>query len=403
MVSPEFIAPFTTRVGISYALMNTIAVEHLALKLNQKEHSKASWKLSPSIKLGLVSNLYRGYAILLLFFTWVLGPWQIQQMQNAWGGLSYNPTFEPWYLTALTILAVTFVGYPCAIFLRVGRKYQQPEVVSALKWFGVGWIGITLTLVIFYGILRTLNIEIVELGHLFTIVFFCVIAYGFKKAVSMESIFKRLHTISDSSRSTGLIKSVEAFSKALGLTREQVVRKNILLEFDPTSDYERVVEDFVDETLANADPAAVFTSKGGTIHSALGNMSDVSFLLFTQRVSNPQADLSENKILLPTNNSSLLLDALNKVLKAYPERNPSVVFDNLSSLILFIGFDKTYSFLRYALELLVLENGTSLFLFNPRAHDIKVASALRSLFSDQITYRKEGLRVVRTSEPPLKS
>jgi len=91
------------------------------------------------------------------------------------------------------------------------------------------------------------------------------------------------------------------------------------------------------------------------------------------------------------------------VLKAYPERNSNIVFDNLSSLILFIGFEKTYGFLRYALELLALENGTSLFLFDPRAHDVKVASAFRSLFSDQITYGKEGLRVVRTPEPALKA
>jgi hypothetical protein len=148
---------------------------------------------------------------------------------------------------------------------------------------------------------------------------------------------------------------------------------------------------------------AVFTSKGSTIHSTLSNRSNVKFLILTQSVSSPQANSSENKILLPANNSSLLLDALNKALKAYPERNSSIVFDNLSSLVLFIGFEKTYGFLRYALELLALENGTSLFLFDPMAHDVKVASAFRSLFSDQITYGKEGLRVIKMPEPVLKT
>ena len=117
----------------------------------------------------------------------------------------------------------------------------------------------------------------------------------------------------------------------------------------------------------------------------------------------PQADASKQNTLLPANNSSQLLDALNKVLKAYPEKNSRIVFDNLSSLIFFIGFEKTYSFLRYALEFLAIENGTSLFLFDPRAHDTKVTSASRSLFSYHIIYGKEGLRVVRTLEPSLKS
>jgi hypothetical protein len=289
------------------------------------------------------------------------------------------------------------------LFLKAGHTFKQTELASVLNWFGVSWVGIGLTLIIFHGLLPALNVQMIEISHLFNLAFFGIIAYAFRKTTVLESLFERLYTSTYPPRPTSLIENKEAFSKALGLTHEQVVGKNILLEFDPTSDYERVIEDFVDETLANTDPVAVFTSKGGTIHSALGNRSDIKFLFVTQRVSTPQADSSKNNILLPANNSSLLLDALNKVLKAYSERNSSIVFDNLSSLVLFIGFEKTYGFLRYALELLAIENGTSLFLFDPRAHDPKVTSAFRSLFSYHITYGKEGLWITRTSEPSLKS
>lgn len=403
LVETASIVDSTTKIALSSALITAIAVEHLALVLRQKEHRKVSWKTIISNKLYFVSALYKGYIILLLLLAWILTPWEVQQMQKPWGSLAYNPVYESWYLAGLAIVVVVVIGYPCVFFLRAGRKFKQKEISSVLNWFGVGCIGIASTLILFQGLLQTFNVEITEISHLFQIVFLGIIAYAFKKTTTLESLFKRLYTATYAPHPTGLAKDKEVFSKVLGLTHRQVVGKNFLLEFDPTSDYEEVIEDFVDEALANAESVAVFTSKGSAVYSALRNRSDVKFLVLTQRVSTPQADTSENKILLPATNSSLLLDALNKVLKAYPEKNPWIVFDNLSSLILFIGFEKTYGFLRYALELSAIEDGTSLFLFDPRAHDAKIASAFRSLFSGQVTYGKEGLRVVKIPEPVLKA
>ena len=403
LVETESIVDSTTRIAISSALITAITVEHLALALCQKERRKFSWKTILSNKLYFVSALYKGYVILLLLLTWILTPWQVQQMQNPWGNLAYNPVYESWYLTCLAIVVVALIGYPCALFLRAGRKFKQTELASVLNWFGVGWIGMALTLIVFQGLLQAFNFEVTEISHFLQIIFLGIIAYAFRKTTILESLFERLYTTTYAPRPSESIRDRELFSKALRLTHEQIVGKNILLEFDPTFDYEKTVENFVDEALANAESPAVFTSKGSAIHSALSNRSDIKFLILTQSISTPQANASENEILLPANNFSLLLDALNKVLKAYPERNSSVVFDNLSSLVLLSCFEKTYGFLRYALELLAMDNATSLFLFDPRAHDVKVASGLRSLFSDQVTYGKEGLRVVRVPEPVLKA
>jgi len=403
LVETESIVDFTTKIALSSALITAIAVEHLALVLRQKEHQKVSWKTLLSNKLYFVSAVYKGYVILLLVLAWILTPWQVQQMQKPWGDLAYNPVYEPWYLACLAIVVVAVIGYPCALFLRAGRKFKQTEIASVLNWFGVGWMGIASTLIVFQGLLQIFNVEITEISHLLQIVFLGIIAYAFRRTTSLEDLFERLYTSTYAPRPTGLTNNKKVFSKALKLTHQQIFGRNILLEFDPTSNYEKVVEDFIDEALANTDSVAVFTSKGSAVYSALSNRSDIKFLVLTQSVSTPQANASENKILLPANNSSLLLDALNKVLKAYPERNSMIVFDNLSSLVLLIGLKKTYGFLRYALELLAIENGTSLFLLDPKAHDFKVAPALRSLFSDQIAYGKKGLQIVKILEPVLKT
>lgn len=73
----------------------------------------------------------------------------------------------------------------------------------------------------------------------------------------------------------------------------------------------------------------------------------------------------------------------------------NLVIDNLSDLILSMGFERTYSFLRYALDMLTSTETTGLFLMNPIAHETKIVSSIRNLFGWQLYYGEEGLRVVK--------
>ncbi len=224
-------------------------------------------------------------------------------------------------------------------------------------------------------------------------------------AVNSEKISKKLlsrlqmHASLRSIHPIDRIAQMDIFSKALGLTHRQITGKDILLDFDPASNYEKIVGDFATEALANAEQVALFTHKGSAVYSSLENRKALKVILLTQRISVPQVDAEMNAVLLPANNTSLLLDALDKTLKTLPHRNLNIIFDNLSSLILSIGLQKTYQFMRYTLDMLTSTNSTALFLFNPDAHDQKVTSSLRSLFSNHISYRKEGLQVVKLSEP----
>jgi hypothetical protein len=196
-----------------------------------------------------------------------------------------------------------------------------------------------------------------------------------------------------------LITQLDTFSKPLGLTHRQITGRDILLDFDPSSDYEKIVRDFATEALANAEQVALFTHKGSAVYSALGNKEALKVILLTQRISVPQVDAQMNEILLPANNTALLLDALDKTLKTPPHGNLNIIFDNLSSLILSIGLQRTYQFMRYTFDMLTSKNSTALFLFNPDAHGQKVTSSLRGLFRNHISYGKDGLQIIKLSEP----
>ncbi len=186
------------------------------------------------------------------------------------------------------------------------------------------------------------------------------------------------------------------FSKTFGLNHRQMMGRRILLEFDPASHYEKVVRDFATEALAHLEPLVIFTRRGSAIHSSLREHKAVKFFCLTQQVSAPK-EFSENEMLLPSNETSLMLDVFDKTLKAHPQGVVNVVFDSLSDLVLSVGFEKTYRFMRYAVEMLASPRNLVLFMLNQNAHDPKVLSSLRSLFSDQISFGEEGIQTAKLS------
>jgi len=221
------------------------------------------------------------------------------------------------------------------------------------------------------------------------------------RAVNVEKLdreviekFKFLTT-----KSMDLLEHLDRFSEQLGLKHQELVGRTLLLEFSPISNYESLIQDFALEAAANIEPITIFTTRGSAVHSILATRENTRFFLMTQRVSVPQTDSSREDMLLPAKNTSLLLDALDKTLRAYSHNNQNIIFDNLSALVLSVGFEKTYNFVQYALEMLSTKKTTALFLFSPTAHDSKVVSGLRSLFNDQIFFGENGLEIVKLYEP----
>jgi len=578
----ESVIPFTTMIGVSAALIGSISVEHAASTLHKGK--EISWKIFFR-KEHLPSIIFKGYVILLLILTWALTPFQIQLVRDVWGGFVYSPVYESWYLISLFVVAIAIIAYPSRLLVLSSRKFKEKEVASALKWFGVCWVGISFALIYFHGfVLSYLKIEMVAIEYVFIASFFGVITHFFGKTTILESFFEKpypsisvsegesvlltyapqAHKMktfsafiregivdddliayiypdeeSDSVRSrlatygidvdkyekdgTLFMKSLseffmpegnfdkegpiqfllnrrteakkkgckareiedvgdfsflkgqwqlyleywndlrwddpkfaklkepvgqvykpfimeltavnlggmtepqvtelleafgrgstvptkvidqiaraDTFSKALGLTRQELVGRTVLFEFDPASDYEKPVADFIDEALANVEPVTLFTRKGSIIYSALSDRGAIKILLLTQRISAPRVDNSTNEMLLPANNTPLLLDALEKMLKTSSSGSLNIVFDSLSSLILLVGFKKTYNFVRYTLDMLASENSTALFLFSLDTHDQRVTSSLRSLFSNHLSYKDGSLQIVKLPESKLK-
>lgn len=552
--------------GISAAIIAALAVEQTAFMLFKK-HRTANQRSGFSDKINVVSFFFKAYAFTLLIVTWILTPWQIQyDVPNIWGNFVYGVAYDPWFMLILGGFLAAIIAYPCMVMLLLSRKCDDKRVSDTLWWLGICFAGSAATLMFFQVLVRSLNIELIEISSLFHILYYGIIIYYFKQTTTLESLFsitlpslrlregehlvvfynskvdkwklfsmyiqqglsegdrviyaysnvdsvmvkaklkeqkidvekheengslvlmhisqvymrngiidkrqlinfwndlktdterrgfkheRDLFDMGDlsflgdqkenyfkylreantqlmdpfmielravniekmspqliqefkflSTKSMDLLEYSDKFSKRIGVNHRHVLGRNLLLEFDPAADYEEAIRDFVLEASANAETVIIFTSRGSVIYKILSKQENVKFLLLTQLVSVPKTDKYTGEILIPANSTSLLLDALNKTVKNHPDGNFNLVFDNLTSLILQVGFEKTYNFVRYTLEMLSSINATAIFLLNPNAHDKKIVSSLRSLFSNQVTFEKGGLEIIKLPETLMKA
>jgi hypothetical protein len=173
--------------------------------------------------------------------------------------------------------------------------------------------------------------------------------------------------------------------------------RKIILEFDPSSHYEKLVQDFITEALVNSEPIVVFTRKGSPVYSHIREQSAIRFFCLSRQISSPRI-FSETEVHLPSDNTPLILSVFDKLLRSHPEQKINLVFDNLSDLILSVGFEKTYKFMRSATEILAPATVTAVFLLNRYAHDPGVKSSLNALFSNQISFGKSGIETIKLSK-----
>jgi len=188
-----------------------------------------------------------------------------------------------------------------------------------------------------------------------------------------------------------LTESTDLFSRTVGLSHEEIAGKKILLEYDPLSGYEKILRTLATEAASNFERVILFTRKESPIHSAMEDEPGLKMFVLTSRVSYPKVE-SENVVLIPAFDSSLILDSMNKTIEAYAATPFTMIFDNISHQIFTVGTERAHSFVRQALELMASNRITGVFLVNYPAHDAKTVSMFENLFDLELISRP-GARI----------
>ncbi len=387
----EYIRSFipTETGGVWYTLLGTSAV--LAGNIALTLASASYFERRPGQKFNSPIILYTGYAAFLLAALWVLRPFQIEFIQRPYGDLVPSPDFDVWYSLGLIGLEIAFILYPVRLMIKRSRRVGSIPASKALIFLPLIWSGFGAVLLLFYGLFRSAGLEIAEVGDLISALLFSLTGYFFRKTSLVEGFFEGPLVIGPQRRDYPSL-----FSSRLGVARSQLLGRKILFEFDPSSGYEIMVRDFVQESLTTAKFALVITHKGSPVYLALSAEPRVRLLCLTSSVSYPKQGSSENEMLLPQDDPSIILGAISKALNSNPKDELCVLIDQISELIAIIGMEKTHAFLGYSLELLSKPTISAMYVLNTSAHDPKVVAAVRALFAHQIERRAGGLRIVKT-------
>jgi hypothetical protein len=192
----------------------------------------------------------------------------------------------------------------------------------------------------------------------------------------------------------------DSFSKLLNTKHQALSKSRILLEYDPSSNYEEAVQKFTREFQANVEPIAIFTSMGSPTFRQFRGQHNLRMFTFSTKTSTP-SKVSEELVLLPERDTSLLLDAVDKLLQANHGRLVGMVFDVFTDLILFQGFEKGYGVLSSVVEMSESESASTLVLINFTALDERSLNGVRGLFRSQAKYDMDGFRMVRMQNTGL--
>ena len=196
------------------------------------------------------------------------------------------------------------------------------------------------------------------------------------------------------SRVIDLARQQDTFSNLLGLKHHGILGTRLLLEYEPTSNYEEVVQKFVKEFQANVESVAIFTNAGSPVYREFSEQRNIRLFSFSTKTSTPSR-ISNEQVLLPERDTSLLLDAVDKLLQAHTGRRIGIIFEVFTSLIISLGFEKAYGVISSVVEMAESELATILVLVNSEALETRTLSGIRGLFQSQLFFNSSGLKAVR--------
>jgi hypothetical protein len=315
---------------------------------------------------------------------------KIQELPNAFGVMAPLKTVvfsKSWIGNAVVVL-IGFICYSTTLFVAAARKTSNEAARRALYVLPIAWVAIGLELIIFNGLLVQFGYDIIGFGYLIAATASAFAAYSLRDSTTVASIFSPIKS--------QIMPVSNKFSRRLGESSRRVV-DTFLLEFDPSSSYEKIVEDFAIEQISNRTPVFLFSSKGDPVYKILSKMDGARFYIFSD-VSYAKPTDQPFEVLVPTSDPGVLLETIQKTVLSSTEQSVAIVYDSVTNMIVAWGTEGCYRFLKSVRDILSQPTVSALFLMTEGAHDEKTTKIVKSLFSNQLYAEKGGLKVVKRVE-----
>jgi len=390
----------TERSGLLYALVGVPAILLSTLPLTfasiivtrprrHQTNDHTGGALMAHVAHNLPSLAYTAVVFAAILPLWILTPFTLQLLHLEFGGSIFRPSFDGWYVGAITLTASAFVLYPCRLMILRSRTISAKTDARAMLLLPLSWM-IAAVLLVGLRLYFPPGTLVSRLASGIGVVVFGMTAYVLRRTDVLAGFVTHHAT----SLPTAMPPS-HPFSKRLRLDSLEELGSVILLEYDPTQPYERAVNDYIDE--ANSGLTVVILPSTSPLRTALKDRQNVMLFLLNGGDSSPTPGEKENEFLIPLDDRGLLLESLEKTIQSRDGR-VSLVFGQLSDMIVASGVKAIYFFLKDCIELILQSNSKGLFLLVPRSHNDDTLAILRSLFSVQIRLGAERMKLAKLGQ-----
>ncbi len=317
-------------------------------------------------------------------------PFTALPVVNIAGITVLSTQFDASYVYLVLLVLLLFLTYPTSLFILARTKTKDKAVRRALLLLPIVWGGIGIDLAVFNGIFLSQGLDYVAVGYLFAAIAFAVTATIFRRASLLSGFFGPMPNLQIKTSAPAF-----PFSNSLKIDPQTLIGRTFLFLTDPSTPYEKVVDDLAVELLSNKAYAFVFTSKRSPVQASLSKVKGVRYYILTSSVSYPRGTDVPDEILVPQNDQAILLDIIQKTILSDPEAKLGLIYDNISDMILSSSVESSYKFLKQANEIIDPKRVMAMFLFTPGAHDDRTVNLVKALFANHVVMVKDVPQLAR--------
>ena len=278
-----------------------------------------------------------------------------------------------------------FLAYPTALMLLGSGKVGERRLRSSIVGLALGWAAVS-TIYIFVEIYAwDYLFDATGVMYLANAAIFYLVIRNFRRSSSLAGFVDQ--------RAAGPPRGTPPKEGVSPLT-DALVGKKVLFEVDPSLPYDRSLRQTLEELAWGGNAVFVFTPKASPLHNSLSGGTGLKFLLSTPGVSYVKVSEETSEVLIPQNDTAVILDVVDKTLESR-EGKIAFVFDSVTDMLLGAGLEKTYKFLKQFLELLHEPRSTGLFIFIKGAHSERDVNLLRGIFPNIYLEDKDGSRIIK--------
>ncbi len=301
--------------------------------------------------------------------------------------VAYSNTFS----IGIGVLFLLFLAYPVALLIIGALRVQNPQMRRAQFGLAVGWAGSSAIYLVSSLSLFNYALDVTAIAYVILSVFFGLIARNFRRAATFAGFVAPVAIEIPESRQGWALRTRTRDGEPVLFEEGELS----LVEVDTSVRYEESLDELVKDFRAEKRAVFVISAKGSRLHAYFSGVPGIRLYTMTEstRYIAPSTTRTD-EVNIPLFDSSVLLEVLDRTLST-PGEQTAIIFDSVSDMMIYSGFQPCYKFLREAGAIISGKKAVGIFIVFVGAHDDKDVTAIRSIFPSQLKVGPEGFQVVR--------